>query len=161
MALRQAGRSKSQIAAALGLRGGGGRLHQWLRGVPPPEWTARPNAKDDLREEAIALRRGGLSYREIRDQLPVSKSTLSLWLRDVPLTEEQRHAQGERAVGASASRAEANRALRARRRANTEADARAQVSDLAESGSSSPASWPTGPRAPRTSPGGPARESSS
>jgi transposase len=125
--------SMSQIANALGLRSGGGRLHQWLRGVPPPEWTARPNAKDEMRQEAIALRRGGLSYREIRDQLPVSKSTLSLWLRDVPLTEEQRHARGKRAVGASASRAEANRAVRARRRANTEAEARAQVSELAES----------------------------
>lgn len=123
----------SQIAAALGLRTGGGRLHHWLKGVPPPDWTKRPNAKDDVRDRAIALRREGLSYREIRDQLAVSKSSLSLWLRDVPLTEEQRHALGERAVGASASRAETNRALSSRRRADTEAKARTQVSDLAES----------------------------
>lgn len=123
----------SQIAAALGLRSGGGRLHEWLRGVPPPEWTKRPNAKDDAREEAIALRRAGLSYREILEHLPVSKSSLSLWLREVPVSEEHREAILKRACESSATRAETNRALGARRRADIREVAMLQVPELAES----------------------------
>ncbi len=90
--LRLAGLSRSQIADAMGLRSGGQALSRWLRGVPPPEWTRRPRAKDDLRAQAVAMRKEGRSYREIRDVVGVSKSTLSLWLRDVPLTEEQQQA---------------------------------------------------------------------
>ncbi len=133
IALRKAGNSKSQIATALGLRSGGGRLEYWLRGVPPPEWTNRPNAKDELRKRAIALRRSGLSYREISGQLAVSKSSLSLWLREIPLTEEHREAMRQRAADASATRAETNRAIRSRRRGATHAAAKAQVVDLSES----------------------------
>lgn len=46
--------------------------------------------KHDLRIEAIRLREDGLSYSEIQRQVPVSKSTLSRWLRSVKLTEAQR-----------------------------------------------------------------------
>lgn len=43
-----------------------------------------------LRQQAIDLRlRKELSYSEIRKQLRVSKSTLSYWLRDFPLSEEK------------------------------------------------------------------------
>lgn len=38
---------------------------------------------------ARELRRQGLSYNEIREQVNVSKGTLSLWVRDITLTEEQ------------------------------------------------------------------------
>lgn len=38
------------------------------------------------KEQAIALRKQGLSYREILAQVPVAKSSLSLWLKDLPLT---------------------------------------------------------------------------
>ena len=88
--LRLSGLSRSEIADALGLGGGGQPLSRWLRGVPAPAWTRRPRAKDDLRETAVAMRREGRSYREIREVVGVSKSTLSLWLRDIPLTEEQK-----------------------------------------------------------------------
>ena len=40
--------------------------------------------------EAIRLRKEGLAYSLIRQRVPVSKSTLSLWLRDVELTQEQK-----------------------------------------------------------------------
>jgi hypothetical protein len=40
--------------------------------------------------KAIKLRKQGLSYGEIRKLIPASKSTLSSWLKDVPLTEEYR-----------------------------------------------------------------------
>lgn len=45
--------------------------------------------KWQLKEKAINLRKKGLSYKEIKQFVPVSKSTLSLWLRDVFLTEKQ------------------------------------------------------------------------
>ncbi len=43
-----------------------------------------------LKNDAIKLRKKGLSYGEIKKRLLVSKSTLSLWLKDVQLTEEQK-----------------------------------------------------------------------
>lgn len=39
-----------------------------------------------LRKNAIALRKQGFSYSEINKKIPVSKSTLSLWLRDIVLS---------------------------------------------------------------------------
>jgi hypothetical protein len=41
------------------------------------------------KEEAIRLRKLGKSYKEIRSILPVSKGSLSLWLRGYPLSPEQ------------------------------------------------------------------------
>jgi hypothetical protein len=41
------------------------------------------------RTKAIHLRRKGKSYSEIKRIMGVSKSSLSLWLRDIPLTEDQ------------------------------------------------------------------------
>ena len=43
-----------------------------------------------LREQARRLRSEGLSVRKIALELHVAQSTASLWVRDVPLTEEQR-----------------------------------------------------------------------
>ncbi len=40
-------------------------LDDALRGEPPPEWTRRARAKDDLRERARELRAQGLDYEEI------------------------------------------------------------------------------------------------
>jgi len=42
------------------------------------------------KEKAIQLRRNGLSYREILEQIPVAKSSLSLWLRSVKLAKRQK-----------------------------------------------------------------------
>lgn len=43
-------------------------------------------AKNDLRQSALRMRKRGLSYSEIRAHVPVSKSTLSGWLHELPLT---------------------------------------------------------------------------
>lgn len=43
----------------------------------------------ELRQKAIALRQKGFSYSEILVQIPVAKSTLSLWLRSVDLSRPQ------------------------------------------------------------------------
>lgn len=133
MQLRLAGLSRSQIAEALGLAGGGEPLSTWLKDVPPPAWTRRPRAKDDLRETAVAMRKEGRSYREIQDVVGVSKSTLSLWLRDVPLTEEQQRALAMRGPAATHKNSQAARANATRRRSVVQTTAKAQITHLSES----------------------------
>ena len=131
--LRLAGLSRSQIADALGLGSGGKALTEWLRDVPRPEWTRRPRAKDDLREIAVAMRAEGRSYREIREVVGVSKSSLSLWLRDVPLTEEQKLALAQRGPAATTERFETNRALATCRRERIRTEAHNQITEVSQS----------------------------
>ncbi len=40
--------------------------------------------------KAVKLRKRGLSYKEIRKEMNVSKASLSLWLRDIELTPKQK-----------------------------------------------------------------------
>jgi hypothetical protein len=95
IALRLAGKSVREIKDALGPVGKR-TLGAALKGTPPAEWTLRPNAKDDLRERARELRTQGLSYNEIVAQLGVSKSSVSLWVRDLPCPERFRYVHSER-----------------------------------------------------------------
>lgn len=127
--LRVAGLSRSQIMTALGLRNSK-MLNAWLHGVPPPDWTERPRAKDNLRAHALALRLEGKSYNDICREFGVSKSTLSLWLRDVPLTEEHRQALKERSGGPPAKRAQALRARHHRRDETIVAAARDEITEM-------------------------------
>lgn len=46
-------------------------------------------ARKQDKETARTLRKQGMSYSEIRERLDVSKSTLSVWLRDMPLSEKR------------------------------------------------------------------------
>ena len=55
IALRRAGRSRREIKKILGV-GSNQTLNELLAGEPPPEWTRRPNAKDDLHARARRLR---------------------------------------------------------------------------------------------------------
>ncbi len=84
VALRRAGRSRREIKEILGI-GSNATLDRALRGEPPPEWTRRPRAKDDLHARARVLREQGLDYEEIAAALGVSKSSVSLWVRDMPV----------------------------------------------------------------------------
>ena len=95
IALRHAGKSIREIKDALGPVGKR-TLSAALKGTPPAEWTLRPNAKDDLREKARELRTQGLSYNEIVARLGVSKSSVSLWVRDLPCPERFRYVHNER-----------------------------------------------------------------
>lgn len=61
------------------------------------------------KEKAIKLRKEGLSYREILDIIPVAKSTLSLWLRSVGLSKEQRQRLTEKKLASIRRGAEAKR----------------------------------------------------
>jgi hypothetical protein len=83
-------------------------------------------AKRKEKEEAIRLRKLGKSYREIRSLLPVSKASLSLWLREYPLSvkrlrelrdfnaERIEHYQQTRARQRNAKRAEIYKTEKAR-----------------------------------------------
>lgn len=81
--LRREGLSVAQIAERLGGRSRK-TVQGWVFGVPPPEWTRRPLAKDAERDRARELRLAGLTYTEIATELGVSKSSISLWTRDLP-----------------------------------------------------------------------------
>ena len=83
VALRLAGKSLRQIKEILGPMSNA-TLHDALRGVPPPEWTRRPRAKDRVRTRARELREQGLDLEEIAAALGVAKSSVSLWVRDMP-----------------------------------------------------------------------------
>jgi hypothetical protein len=115
--LRREGLSRAQIRARLHVRNND-RLNRLLADEPPPEWTKRPNAKDDLRARARELRREGRTYDEIVAELGVAKSSVSLWVRDLPKpqkTPEQMHAMREARWGPH--RAERDRAQRRTRQA--------------------------------------------
>jgi hypothetical protein len=81
--LRRAGKSRREIKAILGIASDQ-TLGDARRGEPPPAWTRRPNAKDEVRARARTLREEGRDYDEIAARLGVSKSSVSLWVRDLP-----------------------------------------------------------------------------
>ncbi|MFE9572109.1 helix-turn-helix domain-containing protein [Streptomyces sp. NPDC006692] len=96
IALRREGLSLRQIRDRLHVDNND-LLHRLVKGEPPPEWTKRPNAKDDLRARARELRAQGMTYDQIQVELGCSKSSISLWVRDLPrpeprYTEEERRA---------------------------------------------------------------------
>jgi hypothetical protein len=131
--LRLEGHTRSQIAQALGMKTGGQTLSEWLRGVPAPAWTKRPTAKDGIRAVAEAMRREGRSYSEIQQVVGVPTSTLSQWLKDVPLTEEHRIAIEQRKLAGRARTIEALRGRRKARQEHTSKAAAGQIQELAES----------------------------
>ena len=53
-------------------------------------------SKPELKVKVIHLRKQGMSYREIRRLVHVSKSTLSRWLKNIPLTSDQLEALEDR-----------------------------------------------------------------
>ncbi|GIG85639.1 helix-turn-helix domain-containing protein [Plantactinospora endophytica] len=75
--------SGREIGRRLGI--GKERLSALLRDVPAPEWTKRPNAKDELRVRAVELRGAGWSVPRIAAELGVAKSTAYRWVRHLPL----------------------------------------------------------------------------
>ncbi|MFB9516258.1 hypothetical protein [Streptomyces purpureus] len=89
IALRREGLSRRQIRDRLFVDNND-ILNRLLDGEPAPEWTKRPNAKDDLRERARELRREGKTYDQIQLELGCSKSSISLWVRDLPKPERKR-----------------------------------------------------------------------
>jgi predicted transcriptional regulator len=97
VSLRRAGKSRREIKEILGIAGNS-TLDERLAGEPPPEWTRRPQAKDDLRAKAQRLREQGLGYNQIAAELGVSKSSVSLCVRDLPRPERLNYEECRRRV---------------------------------------------------------------
>ncbi|MFE9901817.1 hypothetical protein [Streptomyces achromogenes] len=97
VALRRSGHSLRQIRDELKVYNND-LLHQLVKGEPPPEWTKRPNAKDGLRDRARELRLQGWTYDRIQAELGCSKSSISLWVRDLPKPEPRYTPEEQRAL---------------------------------------------------------------
>ncbi|MFF7354084.1 helix-turn-helix domain-containing protein [Streptomyces filipinensis] len=97
VALRRAGHSLRQIRDELKIFNND-ILNQLVKGEPPPEWTKRPNAKDDLRAKARELRLQGWTYDQIEAELGCSRSSVSLWVRDLPKPEPRYTPEEQRAL---------------------------------------------------------------
>ncbi|WP_406401780.1 hypothetical protein OH805_21925 [Streptomyces sp. NBC_00879] len=97
IALRREGLSLRQIRDRLKVHNND-ILNRLVKGEPPPEWTKRPNAKDDLREKARELRLQGMTYDQIQAELGCSKSSISLWVRDLPKPEPRYTPEEHRAL---------------------------------------------------------------
>ncbi|EPD56795.1 hypothetical protein [Streptomyces sp. HGB0020] len=124
VALRRAGLSRRQIRDRLHVDNND-LLNRLLQGEPAPEWTKRPNAKDDLRARARELRLQGWTYDQIQVELACSKSSISLWVRDLPKPE--RRDPSEQAKLASRKRWEHELAIRDEERQRTKAGAAAEI----------------------------------
>src|SRR5689334_5066330 len=130
--LRREGKSRRQIKEILGPMSNS-TLDEALKGEPPPEWTRRARAKDDLRERARELRMQGLDYEEIAEALSVAKSSVSLWVRDLPTPPRLSYAECRRRAAEGAHGYWAvERPVRAAARAATCAAAAAQIGPLSD-----------------------------
>src|SRR3954447_14328952 len=111
------GLSLSELMKHFGV--GGGTLTDWLRGIEPPDWTRRPNAKDGLRREAVELGKQGWSVNDLAERLGVAKSTAWSWVRHIPLdpNSDRARQKQEHAAVMIAGRWDAHRAERDRREA--------------------------------------------
>jgi hypothetical protein len=128
--LRLDGRSLREIKQILGPMSNS-TLHDALKGTPPPDWTHRPNAKDELKAQARELRGQGLDYGEIAERLRVSKSSVSLWVRDLPVPERLSYEECRKRSAEGTHRYwEAERAIRTERHATERATAAAEIGEL-------------------------------
>jgi transcriptional regulator with XRE-family HTH domain len=84
IALRRAGKSRREIKEILGIHSNE-TLNDALRGEPPKPWMR--NVKPETQLRARELRQQGLKYNQIATELGVSKSSVSLWVRDLPMPE--------------------------------------------------------------------------
>jgi hypothetical protein len=150
--LRRQGKSRRQIKEILGPMSNS-TLDKALKGEPPHEWTRRPRGKDDLKTRADELRSQGLDLEEIPTALGVAKSSVSLWVRDLPRPARLSYAECRKRAAEGAHRYwAAERPVREARRAEAakQPQPRSERSPTANSSSQVPS--PTGARVPRTSP---------
>ncbi|MFE1050255.1 hypothetical protein ACFW5S_31600 [Streptomyces olivaceus] len=129
VALRRSGYSLRQIRDELKVFNND-ILNRLLAGEPPPEWTKRPNAKDDVRDRARELRLQGWTYDQIQVELGCSKSSISLWVRDLPRPE--RREPSEQAKLAARKRWEHELAIRDEVRRQTKEAAARQIGNMTD-----------------------------
>src|SRR6266516_3781814 len=132
IALRRAGKSRRQIKEILGV-GSNATMNELLAGEPPPEWTRRPNAKDELHAKARSLREQGYDYNRIAAELGVSKGTVSAWVHDLPWPDRLSYEECRKRAAEGVRRYwEAERPLREARREATRAAAAAEIGTLTQ-----------------------------
>ncbi len=126
------GLSISQLRKHLGV--GSGTLTEWLRGITPPEWTRRPTAKDDLRQQAVELRKRGWSVNDLAVKLGVAKSTAYSWVKHLPLDPDAERAREKKAHSdlMLAARWDEFRADRDRRQADVWAGVADEVGEITD-----------------------------
>ncbi|WP_175411612.1 hypothetical protein [Streptomyces sp. TRM64462] len=129
VALRRQGLSRRQIRDTLHVDNND-LLNRLLEGEPAPEWTKRPNAKDDLRARARELRTQGWTYDQIQVELGCSKSSISLWVRDLPKPE--RRSPSDQAKLAAQKRWEHELAVRDVVRRRTKEEAQQAIDEITE-----------------------------
>ncbi|MFI9831735.1 hypothetical protein ACIHIX_29100 [Streptomyces sp. NPDC051913] len=127
--LRRSGLSRRQIRDRLHVDNND-ILNRLLEGEPPPEWTKRPNAKDDVKGRARELRLQGWTYDQIQLELGCSKSSISLWVRDLPKPERRDPAEQARLAGRK--RWEHELAVRDEQRRQTKTAATAEIGELSD-----------------------------
>ncbi|MFJ2812568.1 MULTISPECIES: hypothetical protein [unclassified Streptomyces] len=94
------------------------------------ERARRPRAKDDLKARARELRLQGWTYDQIKAELGCSKSSVSLWVRDLPRPAP--HDRQEQAKAASRKRWDHELALRDEERRRVTAAGAAEVGSLSD-----------------------------
>jgi predicted transcriptional regulator len=130
--LRRAGKSRREIKEILGITSNE-TLGKLLAGEPAPGWTRRPNAKDDLHAKARRLREQGFDYNRIAAELGVSKSSVSLWVRDLPRPERLSYEECRKRAAEGVRRYwEAERAVREGEREATRVAAAAEIGALTQ-----------------------------
>ncbi len=82
--------------------------------------------------KAIALRREGKTYSEIMKVVPVAKSTISLWLREVGLSVPQQHVLTAKKIAASKRGGLAKRKQRIDRTSTIFEEAKAEIGTLSK-----------------------------
>lgn len=129
VALRRAGYSLRQIRDELKIYNND-ILNQLVKGEPPPAWTKRPRAKDDLKAKARELRLQGWTYDQIEAELGCSRSSVSLWVRDLPKPE--RRDPTEQAKLAARKRWEHELAIRDEERQRTKNKAAQEIGEMSD-----------------------------
>lgn len=127
VALRRAGYSLRQIRDELKIYNND-ILNQLVKGEPPPAWTKRPRAKDDLKAKARELRLQGWTYDQIEAELGCSRSSVSLWVRDLPKPERKR--TPEEAAAIARRGWEAKLRVREEERQRTKEEAKQAIGNL-------------------------------
>jgi len=84
----------------------------------------------ELRNEAIKLRKQGLSYLDIRKTVPLAKSTLSKLLKNIKLSKKAKNIIESRTVGAQKLGAEARHDQRVKREEEIRKTAISQITSI-------------------------------
>lgn len=88
--------------------------------------------KTEEKKKSIILRKKGYSYSEILEEVSVTKSTLSTWLRDITLTETQRKRLKRKRLSASFVGAQKKREIRIEKTLKIKKKAREEIKPISK-----------------------------